>query len=154
MQILSSWSARPRQRCDCPADGYPALAAYLSGSDAVVKNAAFRKAVLAEESLLVVFGPEYSGAQVTDLVAWGLKRGNVRFAFLGGYSNSRGAADMGLSPDLLPGYVPITAPGAFAEYPGLPATPGKTLRKSSMRRAKVSWARCWWWALTRSQNSA
>jgi NADH-quinone oxidoreductase subunit G len=110
-----------------PADGYPALAAYLSGSDAVVKNAAFREAVLAEESLLVVFGPEYSGAQVTDLVAWGLKRGNVRFAFLGGYSNSRGAADMGLSPDLLPGYVPITAPGAFAEYPGLPATPGKTL---------------------------
>jgi NADH-quinone oxidoreductase subunit G len=34
---------------------------------------------------------------------------------------------MGLSPDLLPGYVPVTAPGAFAEYPGLPSTPGKTL---------------------------
>ncbi len=34
---------------------------------------------------------------------------------------------MGLFPDLLPGYVPVTAPGAFAEYPGLPATPGKTL---------------------------
>ena len=30
-------------------------------------------------------------------------------------------------PDLLPGYVPVTAPGAFAEYAGLPATPGKTL---------------------------
>jgi NADH-quinone oxidoreductase subunit G len=110
-----------------PADGYTALAAYLSGSDAVIKGAAFREAVLAEESLLVVFGPEYSSAQLTELVAWGLKRGNVRFAFLGGYSNSRGAADMGLSPDLLPGYVPVTAPGAFAEYPGLPATPGKTL---------------------------
>ena len=110
-----------------PADGYPALAAYLGGSDAVIKGAAFREAVLAEESLLVVFGPEYSSAQLTELVAWGLKRGNVRFAFLGGYSNSRGAADMGLLPDLLPGYVPVTAPGAFAEYPGLPATPGKTL---------------------------
>jgi NADH-quinone oxidoreductase subunit G len=110
-----------------PADGYPALAAYLSGSDAVIKDAAFRDAVLAEDSLLVVFGPEYSGTQIAELVAWGLKRGNVRFALLGGYSNSRGAADMGLSPDLLPGYVPVTAPGAFAEYPGLPATPGKTL---------------------------
>jgi NADH-quinone oxidoreductase subunit G len=110
-----------------PADGYPALAAYLSGSDAVIKDAAFREAVLAEESLLVVFGTEYSSAQLAELVAWGLKRGNVCFAFLGAYSNSRGAADMGLSPDLLPGYVPVTTPGSFAEYPGLPATPGKTL---------------------------
>ncbi len=110
-----------------PADGYSALAAYLAGSDAIIEDAAFREALLAEESLLVIFGSEYSGAQLTELVAWGLKRGNVRFAFLGDYSNSRGAADMGLSPDLLPGYVPVTAPGAFAEYPNLPATPGKTL---------------------------
>jgi NADH-quinone oxidoreductase subunit G len=56
-----------------------------------------------------------------------LKRGNVRFAFLGDHANSRGAADMGLLPDLLPGYVPVTAPGAFSEYPGLPEAPGKTL---------------------------
>jgi NADH-quinone oxidoreductase subunit G len=110
-----------------PADGYPALTAYIGGSNAILKDAAFRDAVLAEESLLVVFGPEYSGAQITELVAWGLKRSKVRFAFLGGYANSRGAADMGLLPDLLPGYVPITAPGAFAEYSGLPATPGMTL---------------------------
>jgi NADH-quinone oxidoreductase subunit G len=104
-------------------DGYSALTAYLDKS-----NSDFSKAVLAEESLLVVFGQEYSGAHVTDLVAWGLKRDNVRFAFLGGYSNSRGAAEMGLLPDLLPGYVPVTTPGAFAEeYPGLPATAGKTL---------------------------
>jgi NADH-quinone oxidoreductase subunit G len=34
---------------------------------------------------------------------------------------------MGLFPDLLPGYVPVTAPGAFAEYPGLPGAHGKTL---------------------------
>ena len=110
-----------------PVDGYPALAAYLGGSNAILKDAAFREAVLAEESLLVVFGSEYSGSQIAELVAWGLKLGNVRFAFLGGYANSRGAADMGLLPDLLPGYVPVATPGAFAEYPGLPATPGKTL---------------------------
>jgi NADH-quinone oxidoreductase subunit G len=113
-----------------PADGYPALTAFLDQS-----NSDFSKAVLAEESLLVVFGPEYSGAQVTELVAWGLKRGNVRFAFLGGYANSRGAADMGLLPDLLPGYVPVTTPGAFSEYAGLPATPGKTLKEMKLATA-------------------
>ncbi len=47
------------------------------------------------------------------LVAWGLGRGNVRFAYLGDYANSRGAADMGLLPDLLPGYVPVSAPGCI-----------------------------------------
>jgi NADH-quinone oxidoreductase subunit G len=111
-----------------PADGYSALTAYFGDSNAVISNKAFREAVLAEESLLVVFGPEYSGAQISELVAWGLKRANVRFAFLGGYANSRGAADMGLLPDLLPGYVPVKSPGAFAEYPGLSATAGKTLK--------------------------
>jgi NADH-quinone oxidoreductase subunit G len=110
-----------------PADGYPALAAYMGGSNAILKDTTFREAVLAEDSLLVVFGSEYSGPQIAELVAWGLQLGNVRFAFLGGYANSRGAADMGLLPDLLPGYVPVAAPGAFAEYPGLPAKPGKSL---------------------------
>jgi len=70
--------------------------------------------VMAEESLLVIFGQEFRGEQLGALVSWGLKRGNVRFAYLGDHTNSRGAADMGLMPDLLPGYVPVTAPGAFA----------------------------------------
>jgi NADH-quinone oxidoreductase subunit G len=99
----------------------------MGGSNAIVKDATFREAVLAEDSLLVIFGPEYSGAQLAELVNWGLQLGNVRFACLGGYANSRGAADMGLLPDLLPGYMPVTEPGAFAEYAGLPITPGKTL---------------------------
>jgi NADH-quinone oxidoreductase subunit G len=109
------------------ADGYPSLAAYLSGSDAAIDNPAFREAVLGEESLVVLFGQEYRAKAVKTLIAWGLKRDNVRFAYLGDHSNSRGAADMGLFPDLLPGYVPVTAPSAFAEYPGLPATPGKSM---------------------------
>ncbi len=87
----------------------------------------FSKAVAAEESLIVIFGEEIRGAAVDDFIAWGLKRNNTRFAYLGDHSNSRGAADMGLFPDLLPGYVPVTAPGAFAEYPNLPAAPGKSL---------------------------
>jgi NADH-quinone oxidoreductase subunit G len=111
------------------AHGYQAIPAYLGGSDDTIKNAVFRKAVLAEESLVVVFGKEFRGQAVESLVAWGPTHGNVRFAFLGDHSNSRGAADMGLFPDLLPSYVPVTAPGAFAEYAGLPATSGKTLQE-------------------------
>ena len=114
-----------------PEDGYRVLAAFIEGS-----KAEFSKALLAEESLVVIFGQEYRGQDVETLVAWGLKRGNVRFAFLGDHANSRGAADMGLFPDLLPGYVPVTAPGAFAEYPGLPATPGKSLPEMFEAAAK------------------
>ncbi len=110
-----------------PANGYPALADYLSGKATSLGNAAFRDALLAEESLLVILGEEYRGAQIASLVDWGLQKGNVRFAYLGDHANSRGAADMGLLPDLLPGYVPVNAPGDFAaEYPGMPAAPGMT----------------------------
>ncbi len=109
-----------------PADGYKNLAAFLTAGDSD-----FSKAVQAEESLVVLFGEELRGRMVEDIVAWGLKRGpnpdSVRFAYLGDYANSRGAADMGLFPDLLPGYAPVAAPGAFSEYPDLPAAPGKTL---------------------------
>jgi len=107
--------------------GYAALPSYLDGTGAEIADLSFRDAVLAEESLLVLFGAEYSGASIEALVAWGLKRGNVRFAFLGDHVNSRGAADMGLLPGLLPGYVPVSAPAAFAaEYPALPTVPGKS----------------------------
>jgi NADH-quinone oxidoreductase subunit G len=106
--------------------GYDKLAATVDAG-----KSEFSKAILAEESLIVIFGEEFRGEAVEDLIAWGLKRGpnpdSVRFAYLGDHSNSRGAADMGLFPDLLPGYIPVTAPGAFAEYPNLPATPGNSL---------------------------
>jgi NADH-quinone oxidoreductase subunit G len=105
-----------------PADGYKDLADFLNAG-----NADFSKAVLAEESLVVIFGQEFRGKAVENLVTWGLKRGKVTFALLGDHSNSRGAADMGLFPDLLPGYVQVASPGAFAEYPNLPNAPGKTM---------------------------
>ena len=111
-----------------PVAGYAEVAGYLSGGKSSITDAAFREALLAEESLVVVIGPELSGATLTSLIQWGLGREHVKFAFLGDHANSRGAADMGLSPDLLPGYVPVTAPGAFAaEYPNLPGAAGKSL---------------------------
>jgi NADH-quinone oxidoreductase subunit G len=110
-----------------PENGYASLSSILAVNDIKSPSASFVEAVLAEESLVVIFGQEMRGPAIESLVAWGLQRGNVRFACLGDHSNSRGAADMGLFPDLLPGYVPVAAPGNFAEYPNLPASPGKSL---------------------------
>jgi len=105
-----------------PPNGYRDLTALLDRGEGD-----FAKAVMAEESLLIIFGQEFRGEQIGALVEWGLNRGNVKFAYLADHSNSRGAADMGLLPDLLPGYVPVTEAGAFAqEYAGMPVTAGKT----------------------------
>jgi NADH-quinone oxidoreductase subunit G len=47
---------------------------------------------------------------------------------LADYANSRGAADMGLYPDLLPGYHPVTAAGKFhEEWGGMPEARGLAL---------------------------
>ena len=95
--------------------GYGPLAAYLAGDDsaasaAVADTAAlasFRDAVKAEETLLILIGNELRGAELKRLVDFGLTLPNAKFALLADYVNSRGAADMGLLPDLLPGYTPI-----------------------------------------------
>ncbi len=103
-----------------PPNGYRDLTALLDR-----KETELAKGVMAEESLLIIFGQEFRGEQIEELVEWGLKKGNVRFAYLGDHTNSRGAADMGLLPDWLPGYVPVSDPGSFAEeYGGVPVTPG------------------------------
>ena len=59
----------------------------------------------AESDVAIVFGAEVSGAAIAQLVAFGSKLpGKTRYMALGDYSNSRGAADMGVLPDRLPGY--------------------------------------------------
>ena len=118
-----------RQSLLLPVEGYEAFTEFLAGNNSALEATSeaksFREAIDAEESLLVIFGEEYRGAAIESLVKWGLAKENLKFAYLGDYANSRGAADMGLMPDLLPGYVPVTVPGAFAEeYLSLPAQPG------------------------------
>ena len=110
-----------------PENGYASLAAFLEANDIKHPQAAFSAAVLAEESLVIVFGQEFRGADIEALVAWALKRPNVRFAYLGDFANSRGAADMGLHPDLLPGYIPVSAPSAFSEYANLSHVAGQSI---------------------------
>jgi NADH-quinone oxidoreductase subunit G len=69
------------------------------------KLAALKSALEAEPEVAIVFGSEITGAAIADIVSFGSKLpGKVRFMALGDYANSRGAADMGLLPDRLPGY--------------------------------------------------
>jgi NADH-quinone oxidoreductase chain G len=91
------------------------------------------KAQLEQASdVAIVFGAEVSGKAIEQLVAFGSKLpGTTRYMALGDYSNSRGAADMGLLPDRLPGYAYVdsaTARDAFAQLWGgvLPTKAGMT----------------------------
>jgi len=65
-----------------------------------------RDKLKSEQGLVVIFGSEVRGAEVKMLVDFGLAQG-AKFVCLGDYANSRGAADMGLYPDMLPGYAPV-----------------------------------------------
>jgi NADH-quinone oxidoreductase subunit G len=112
---------------------YGALASFIAGDDTAVDALThpsadassfhyFRKAVRAEESLLVLLGSEFRGADLKRLLDFGTTLPNRKFALLSDYANSRGAADMGLLPDLLPGYAPLGS----SEFNG-PAEPGLDL---------------------------
>ena len=112
--------------------GYNALAAYLAGDEAAALSAttdtaalsSFRDAVKAEENLLILIGSELRGAELKKLIDFGLTIPGAKFALISDYVNSRGAADMGLLPDMLPGYTPVGASSPMAtEYAG-PNTPG------------------------------
>jgi NADH-quinone oxidoreductase subunit G len=64
-----------------------------------------KAAVEAQSDIAIVFGEEVSGAAIGLLVNFGSKLpGKTRYMALGDYANSRGAADMGVLPDRLPGY--------------------------------------------------
>jgi NADH-quinone oxidoreductase subunit G len=111
--------------------GYSALTSYLGGNVASANEAAadtsalmtFREAIKAEENLLILIGSELRGKDLKKLIDFGLAIPSAKFALISDYANSRGAADMGLLPDLLPGYTPLAGNTTFAEYK-TPAEPG------------------------------
>src|SRR6202040_457438 len=73
--------------------------------DLVERLVQLKAALDAEPEVAIVFGAEISGAVIAELVFFGSKlQGKVRYMALGDYANSRGAADMGVLPDRLPGY--------------------------------------------------
>jgi NADH-quinone oxidoreductase subunit G len=88
-----------------------------------------------EANTVVIFGDEIQGEDVGELVRWGLTLpGRTRFVALADYANSRGAADMGLLPGALPGYLPLADAGARARFEAvwqakLPDRSGRNIRE-------------------------
>jgi NADH-quinone oxidoreductase subunit G len=71
-----------------------------------------RDALAAEPELVILFNDSVKGVAIRKLVEFGESLGiAVKYCPLVDYSNSRGAIDMGLVPELLPGYQASGAPG-------------------------------------------
>jgi NADH-quinone oxidoreductase subunit G len=114
----------------------PDFVSFLAGNDAAAAKLGvagdalgkLREALAAEANLLIIFGPELRGAAIEALVAYGAPKG-AKFIGLADYANSRGAADMGLYPDLLPGYrsVASSSPATIAWKSEFPTAPGLAL---------------------------
>jgi len=112
------------------------VAAFLAGDDAAAdalgntKDAwvALREKIRGEQNIVIIFGSEIRGKDIASLVAFGSGIPGAKFVCLGDYANSRGAADMGLYPDLIPGYHPATAASKFhEEWADIPQTVGLDL---------------------------
>jgi len=114
------------------------VASFLAGDDSAIVAAgsdtrdalkALRDKLRTEQNLVIVLGSEIRGHDISSLIKFGSSIPRSKFICLGDYSNSRGAADMGLYPDLLPGYHSISDIGIFHQEWGgeIPRTPGLTL---------------------------
>jgi NADH-quinone oxidoreductase subunit G len=122
-----------------PAGVEAQVATFLSGNDgavdAVVSSSTNKEAWIAlrdklrgEQNLIIVFGSEVRGDGLTRLVQFGAGITGAKFICLADYANSRGAADMGLSPDLLPGYHPTAGDSEFhREWGDIPQVAGLDL---------------------------
>jgi NADH-quinone oxidoreductase subunit G len=112
------------------------IAAFLAGDDAAAdalgntKDAwnALRDKIRAEQNIVIIFGSEIRGKDIASLVSFASGIPGAKFVCLGDYANSRGAADMGLYPDLLPGNHPANAASHFREeWAGIPQQAGLDL---------------------------
>jgi NADH-quinone oxidoreductase subunit G len=94
-------------------DQYAAVSVRASGAGATLAALeSLREKLQAETELVVVFDDTFQGGDVAKLVAFCESLGSaVKYVTLTDYANSRGALDMGLAPDLLPGYRPAETTG-------------------------------------------
>jgi NADH-quinone oxidoreductase subunit G len=125
-----------------PAGAEGKVAAFLAGDDAALDAIgaqvgagdspaqgwiALRDKLRGEQNLIIIFGAEIRGADIASLVAFGSGIPGAKFVCLADYSNSRGAADMGLYPGLLPGYHPTPGSSDFHAEWTIPQTTGLDL---------------------------
>ena len=75
-----------------------------------------RDRLKAEPELVMLFDDTYKGDDLRKLVDFAESLGiPVKFVCLVDYANSRGAVDMGLTPELLPGFAPSGQPGMHVD---------------------------------------
>jgi NADH-quinone oxidoreductase subunit G len=143
LYVVNSYPIKLRRQATAFAQIAPgsegSLVQFLAGNDAAADAvigpqftrealSQMREALKNEKDLVVIFGSELRGNDVTALVNFGLAQG-AKFICLGDYANSRGAADMGLYPDMLPGYAPVSSATSFHEdwVDEIPRSPGMNL---------------------------
>jgi NADH-quinone oxidoreductase subunit G len=118
------------------AEGYGEFVSSLSGSSSDGGGRLsqqgqwlpLRDKLKAEKDLVIIFGSEITGTSVQALGKFAGGLSGAKLVCLGDYANSRGAADMGLYPDLLPGYLPVSETGKFhGEWGEVPSSPGLSI---------------------------
>src|ERR1035438_1327933 len=122
-----------------PAGAEGKAVAFLAGDDSLLDSlvsestnrdawTTLRETIRSEQNLVIVFGSELRGADIEKLVTFAASLTGAKQICLADYSNSRGASEMGLYPDLLPGYEPLGSAAKFQEeWGGLPTEKGLTL---------------------------
>jgi NADH-quinone oxidoreductase subunit G len=113
------------------ASSVPPIDLIAGDSDAF---SAFAESLKSAADLVILFGDAIRGEDVQTLVRWGLSLpGATRFAPLGDYANSHGAADMGMLPGNLPGYAPVSDESARRKFESvwgqaIPTSPGQHIK--------------------------
>src|SRR5690349_8239121 len=93
-------------------DSYAVAALRAESAAELAATESLRDKLKTEPELVIVYGDAIKGDTLRKLVAFGASLGiPVQYVPLVDYSNSRGAADMGLMPELLPGYKPSVQAG-------------------------------------------
>jgi NADH-quinone oxidoreductase subunit G len=122
-----------------PAGAEAKAVGFLAGDDSLLPSlitdmtsreawTALREKVRGEQNLIIAFGSELRSADIQKLAAFASSTTGAKLICLSDYANSRGAADMGLFPDLLPGYQPVTDAAQFrGEWGNIPTEKGLSL---------------------------
>jgi NADH-quinone oxidoreductase subunit G len=122
-----------------PQDAEAKAVAFLGGDDslldALVSESTTREAwtalrakIKGEQNMVIAFGSEIRGRGVEQLASFAATLSGAKLICLGDYANSRGASEMGLYPDLLPGYEPLADTASFQkEWGKLPTEKGLSL---------------------------
>jgi len=127
LYVINSESIKLRRQAvsfsQIPAGAEGKVAAFLAGDDEAADALgstkdewlSLRDKIRAEQNLVIVFGSGIRGQGIASLVSFGSGVPGAKFVCLADYANSRGAADMGLYPDVLPGYHPAGTASQFRE---------------------------------------